>query len=127
MSNSRTHKKESTVRKQTDNHPIDLVHLSGYTIGDTKLQNEILQSFLTQSDDNFNTLKKTTSYEEWCNVLHTLKGTSRNVGAFHLSNVIEHAETIPSELLEIHKLQALAAIELCIIEMRNYVSKLHNA
>lgn len=73
-----------------DRSVIDLDHLRQMTLGDAALEREVLQMFKTQSADILARLE--TMPSDMPALAHTLKGSSRAIGAFDLSNAAQALE-----------------------------------
>ena len=71
---------------------IDIVHLDQYTLGDQGLQKELLQLFRIQLKDQVNELMACASEINWKSACHLLKGASRAVGAWQISQIAEALE-----------------------------------
>jgi len=72
---------------------LDMAHLRRYTLDDVPLQREVLGLFKDQVKSTVIELQR--SCEDpaaWAMSAHTLKGTARAVGAFHLGRAAEQAE-----------------------------------
>lgn len=101
--------------------PVDLDHLNIYTGGDETLNCQILGLFDSQCHEIIEKLAKLAEDEEaddsaknWLEVVHSLKGAARGVGAFELGEIAAHAEKISlsnqAEVLEtLQRLKANAA------------------
>lgn len=74
--------------------PIDLAHLGRYTLGDPELEREVLDLFADQMPVTIDALKKASSDKDWQMAAHTLKGSSRAVGAWRLAELALQAERI---------------------------------
>ena len=72
--------------------PIDLVHLSKYTLGNRSLENELLGLFRSQADVYIARLDEAADETEWKNAAHSLKGSARGLGAWTLADLAEEAE-----------------------------------
>lgn len=94
----------STMMRQTESEmrpsdsqcgasrPIDLVHLSKYTLGNRSLENELLGLFRSQADVYLARLDAAGDEKEWQNAAHSLKGSARGLGAWALATLAEEAE-----------------------------------
>ncbi|MGH6866065.1 MAG: Hpt domain-containing protein, partial [Methyloceanibacter sp.] len=69
----------SEARKFTS-RPVDLVHLSRYTLGERDLEREVLELFCSQSLVYLERLREAQSDKEWIEAAHTLKGSARAIG-----------------------------------------------
>ena len=83
---------ESARRESAAEPVIDLVHLSRQTLGDTALESELLRLFDAQARAFVARLRAPTAQGETARDLqpridlaHTLKGSSRAIGAFALA------------------------------------------
>jgi HPt (histidine-containing phosphotransfer) domain-containing protein len=74
--------------------PIDLVHLSRYTLGNQALQCEVLQLFADQAPLTLAQLHAADTQKAWRDAAHALKGSARAVGAWRVGNCAEKAEAI---------------------------------
>jgi len=73
---------------------IDLAHLRRYTLGDVRLELEILSLFIGQAPKTVDALKQARTDKEWVMAAHTLKGSARAVGAWRLAKLAEQAERL---------------------------------
>lgn len=73
-----------------DHSVIDLEHLRRMTMGDAALEREVLQMFKTQSADILARLE--TMPADMPALAHTLKGSSRAIGALEVSNAAQALE-----------------------------------
>lgn len=77
--------------RQTDgSEPVDLVHLSGQTMGDRALEAEVLRIFLSQAPIWLGALAGGNRARK--EAAHTLKGSARAIGAFRLAELAAEAE-----------------------------------
>ena len=88
--------------------PVDLAHLARQTGGDRGLESDILCLFRQQLTLGLTQLRKTRGRERML-IAHTLKGSSRSVGAFSLSRMAEQIEECPGDDVLIDALAAEAA------------------
>ena len=72
--------------------PVDLAHLARYTMGDRGLEREILTLFARQSAIYATRLRRARSVKAWMEAAHTLKGSSRGIGAWRVADAAENAE-----------------------------------
>jgi len=75
--------------------PVDLVHLSKYTLGNRSLENELLGLFRNQADIYLARLDGAGDDKEWRDAAHSLKGSARGLGAWTLGELAEEAEKTP--------------------------------
>lgn len=74
---------------------LDLDHLGRYTLGDERLQSEILGLFRAQVGASLQQLleaQRQADEAAWRMAIHTLKGSARAVGAVRLGEAAERAE-----------------------------------
>ena len=90
-----TDEAESTVRAENSAGPVDLQHLRRYTLGDQKLEREILRLFLTQLPDLTAALRTAQTERDWKMAAHSLKGSGRSIGAWRIACLAEGAERQP--------------------------------
>ncbi len=74
--------------------PIDLAHLRRYTLGDARLEQEILWLFIDQAPASVDALRRAATSRDWVTAAHTLKGSARAVGAWRLAKLAEQAERL---------------------------------
>jgi HPt (histidine-containing phosphotransfer) domain-containing protein len=70
--------------------PIEIEHLARMTLGDEALRRQILAMFLRQADELLGRLA--TFPRESAALAHTLKGSARAIGAFHVAACAEAIE-----------------------------------
>jgi HPt (histidine-containing phosphotransfer) domain-containing protein len=73
---------------------IDHEHLRRYTLGDARLELEILWLLIDQAPSTVGALKQARTDKEWVTAAHTLKGSARAVGAWRLAKLAEQAERL---------------------------------
>jgi len=82
----------------------DHAHLATYTMGEPEVEKEVLAIFLKQAGDCEQRLHEAGEAgdgSQWREAAHTLKGSSRGVGAFALGAMAERLERLHSRLLAI--------------------------
>jgi HPt (histidine-containing phosphotransfer) domain-containing protein len=95
-----------------DDGPIDIVHLKRMTLGDARLEREVLAMFARQAVRLIEGLAALPS--DAAEIAHTLNGSARAVGAF---KVAEAAEAFEASLSS----QALAALEQAVAQARQAI------
>jgi len=82
----------------SDSRPIDLVHLSKFTMGRRDLEAEILGLFRQQLAVSLEKLAAAADMagddKAWKEAAHTLKGSARGVGAWALADATADAELL---------------------------------
>jgi HPt (histidine-containing phosphotransfer) domain-containing protein len=74
--------------------PVDLDHLRRYTLGDKALEDEVLGLFLAQLPETIAALRSAATERDWKMAAHTLKGSSRAVGAWRIARLAQQAEAL---------------------------------
>jgi HPt (histidine-containing phosphotransfer) domain-containing protein len=74
--------------------PVDLDHLARYTGGDPAIDREILTLFVEQSSAMLVQLSGARDAKPWHDIIHSLKGAARGIGAFALADVAAEAEPL---------------------------------
>ncbi|MTI05620.1 Hpt domain-containing protein [Roseibium denhamense] len=75
------------------NAPIDLVQLATNTLGNRDLEVQVLHLFKTQSCATLERLESEEDQAAVLDLVHTLKGSARAVGALRVAQVCEALET----------------------------------
>lgn len=91
--------------------PIDLVHLSRQTFGNKELENEVLNLFISYTRQCLIRLETAQTGKEWADVLHTIKGSARGVGAWKVGGCVEIYEKQADQLSEAEKQEAISKIK----------------
>lgn len=104
---------------QTD--PLDLAHLDAQTLGDHKLQYELLHLFAAQSPGLVARMHAIGDAKIRGDLAHHLKGAARAIGAFNVATAAETLENEPSK----RRLAALdAALADALAAIREHVERL---
>jgi HPt (histidine-containing phosphotransfer) domain-containing protein len=74
--------------------PVDLDHLRRYTLGDKALEDEVIGLFLAQLPETIAALRSAVNERDWKMAAHTLKGSSRAVGAWRIAELAQQAEAL---------------------------------
>lgn len=74
--------------------PIDRAHLARYTLGDSRLEREVLGLFLAQLPLTIESLQFAASDRDWQVAAHTIKGSARAVGAWTIARLGQEAEKL---------------------------------
>lgn len=107
--------------------PLDLAHLRRYTLGDRSLEREILGLFVDQLAVSIAALRQASSEKAWKMATHTLKGSSRAVGAWALGDLAEQAERLHPPPEGAARGTIVAGIEAAATEARAYIGGLEAA
>ena len=110
--------------RKPSSRPVDLVHLSRYTLGDRALEREVLQLFCTQSVVYLERLRQAQSGQDWTDAAHSLKGSAGAVGAWRVAQAARRAEILSGDaLIEARDLH-LREIEAALGEAETYIGAL---
>ena len=83
----------ATCSQSTDAAPIDLTHLSRYTMGNRELEQEVLELFRSHTVTQLRNLQDALgNSEKWHQATHAVKGSARGIGAWSLATAAELAE-----------------------------------
>jgi HPt (histidine-containing phosphotransfer) domain-containing protein len=104
--------------------PVDLVHLSRYTLGERELEWEALELFCTQSLLYLERLKAAQSDKDWKDAAHSLKGSARAIGAWRTAEAAERAEALSGEALVSSRALSLRDVESSLSEAETYIGSL---
>jgi len=74
--------------------PVDLVHLSRFSLGDEKLEREVLRLFRAQTRVYLDRLESATDSASWCHAAHTIKGSAKGIGAWAVASAAQFAEEL---------------------------------
>lgn len=78
--------------------PVDLAHLSRYTMGNSDLEHEVLELFRRQTRLYFDKLARASDDDAWREAARVLKASARGVGAWQILRSAEDAEQLPPAL-----------------------------
>ena len=70
--------------------PVDFAYLEGFAAGDRAVVKEVLTLFRASADEWLE--KLTPQAPDWRDVVHTIKGAGRGIGAYPLGDACERAE-----------------------------------
>lgn len=101
------HHSEGNEHPSYPSKPIDLVHLSRQTFGSKELENEVLGLFVSHSRQCLNRLKTAETNQEWRDILHTIKGSARAIGAWKTADLAEVFEQKSEQLTDAEKIAAV--------------------
>ncbi len=97
-----------------DDGPIDLTHLRQMTLGDPKLEREVLGMFSAQAQRLAGALAAMPA--DAAALAHTLKGSARAIGAFAVADAAAHLETLIKS--DSHTAEALDCLDDAVAEAR---------
>ena len=102
--------------------PVDRAHLARYTLGDPVLEREVLGLFLAQIPLTIESLKFAATDKDWHLAAHTLKGSARAVGAWHLARLAAGAEKLGRAVAGDEASSAISGIEKAAAEVAAYLA-----
>ncbi len=105
-------------------HPIDLQHLSRYTLGDAALEREVLELFCGQSAIYLEELRKASSLEQWRAATHSLKGSAQAIGAWRIAEAAKRAEALASVGSIGPRGACMRELEASVVEANAYIRSL---
>ncbi len=104
--------------------PIDLVHLSKYTMGDKDLEREVLNLFATQSALYMDRLREAEDDRAWLEAVHTLKGSATGVGAWRVANYAGEVERLEGDARQAVSDAAIRELGHSVAEVNQYIHEL---
>ncbi|MGD1935751.1 MAG: Hpt domain-containing protein [Candidatus Phaeomarinobacter sp.] len=108
-----------------DSRPIDLVHLSKFTMGRRDLEAEILGLFRQQLSVSLDKLAaaadKAGDDKAWKEAAHTLKGSARGVGAWALADATADAELLTSGA---ERLAVIPSLDALVVAATSFIDEL---
>jgi HPt (histidine-containing phosphotransfer) domain-containing protein len=114
----------SREERKPSSRPVDLVHLSRYTLGERALEREVLELFCTQSAVYLARLREAKSDTAWQEAAHSLKGSALAVGAWRTAEAARAAEALSGETLAAARDLRLGEIEQALGEAEAYIGAL---
>jgi HPt (histidine-containing phosphotransfer) domain-containing protein len=114
----------SGEERKPSSRPVDLVHLSRYTLGERALEREVLELFCTQSVVYLERLREAQSDKDWKDAAHSLKGSASAIGAWRAAASAERAEALSDEALVQGRDLRLRDIESAVREAETYIGTL---
>lgn len=103
--------------------PIDLGHLSRYTVNDPEVTRDVLKIFHDQGDGWLSGLAEAADIEAWRDTAHAMKGAARGVGAHELALLAEEAEDLPS-LEASERAELFVRVEQALTRAKRYAAQL---
>ena len=110
--------------RKTSSRPVDLVHLSRYTLGERALEREVLELFCSQSLVYLERLRTAGSHKDWKDAAHSLKGSATAIGAWRAAAAAASAEALSGEALSQARALRLREIESSLREAESYIGVL---
>ena len=103
--------------------PVDLHHLRRYTLGDRALETEILRLFQAQLPETLAALRAATTQNDWKTAAHTLKGSSRAIGAWQIADLAEGAEQLMCKTDPAACSAAISRLEKAVSEAHAFIEE----
>jgi HPt (histidine-containing phosphotransfer) domain-containing protein len=110
--------------RKSSSRPVDLVHLSRYTLGERALEREVLELFCSQSSIYIERLHAARSDKDWKDAAHSLKGSATAIGAWRAAAAAASAEALSGEALSQARALRLSEIESSVREAERYIGAL---
>ena len=110
--------------RKPSSRPVDLVHLSRYTLGERALEREVLELFCSQSFVYLERLRTAQSDSDWQDAAHSLKGSASAIGAWRAAEAAQRAEALSGETLIAARDLRLHDIESSLREAETYIGAL---
>ncbi len=101
--------------------PIDFEHLRRYTLGDEGLEWEVLALFLTQAKIYLLRLREARNEKIWRETAHTIKGSARAIGAWHVAEVAAAAEKLKDAVIGPDRDKIVDVLEKRIAEVNTVI------
>jgi len=101
--------------------PVDLAHLRRYTLGDKALEAEVLELFLAQLPETIASLRSASTERDWKIAAHTLKGSSRAIGAWRIATLAQEAEELSTGSEPAAWSEAISKLEMAASEAQAFV------
>ena len=112
---------QSSESPKASSRPIDLVHLSRYTLGERELEREVLELFCSQSLLYNERLRYAKSDQDWKEAAHSLVDSARMIGAWRASEAAERAEALSGDAFDRLRDMRLTEIESSVREAEDYI------
>jgi len=104
--------------------PVDLVHLSKYTLGNRELEKEVLELFNQQSLIYLKRLAGAENMVNWHQAAHTIKGSAKGIGAWKVAEMAENAEMLPAETSQTCRKEQLETLVETVEEANRFIEHL---
>jgi HPt (histidine-containing phosphotransfer) domain-containing protein len=110
--------------RKASSRPVDLVHLSRYTLGERELEREVLKLFCRQSLIYVERLREARSDKDWKDAAHSLKGSASAIGAWRAAAAAARAEALSGDALSQARALRLSEIASTVREAETYLGAL---
>jgi hypothetical protein len=104
--------------------PVDLAHLSRYTMGNSAVEREVLELFRRQTRLYFDKLSRAATEDAWREAARVMKASARGVGAWQILETAEAAESLASTGSESARHELLRALSGQIDQATDFIDSL---
>jgi hypothetical protein len=110
--------------RKGQSRPVDLVHLSRYTLGEMALEQEVLQGFCTKAAIDLERLRHAPSALQWKHAARSLKASAQRIGAWPIATAAERAESLRDAALSETRDAQLRELEASLREAKAFIEAL---
>ncbi|NJM34795.1 MAG: Hpt domain-containing protein [Rhodomicrobium sp.] len=112
---------EPDIHFAPKDRPVDLAHLSRYTMGNSVLEREVLELFRRQTRLYFDKLSMAKSDDSWREAARVLKASARSVGAWQILETADMAETLAFSRAAPARQELLRALDAQILDAYAFI------
>jgi HPt (histidine-containing phosphotransfer) domain-containing protein len=112
---------QSQESRRASSRPVDLVHLSRFTLGERELEREVLELFCSQSLLYIERLRHAKSDQDWKDAAHSLVDSAGMIGAWRAREAAERAEALSGDAFDRLRNMRLAEVESSVREAEDYI------
>jgi HPt (histidine-containing phosphotransfer) domain-containing protein len=112
---------QSQESRRASSRPVDLVHLSSFTLGERELEREVLELFCSQSLLYIERLRHAKSDQDWKDAAHSLVDSAGMIGAWRAREAAERAEALSGDAFDRLRNMRLAEVESSVREAEDYI------
>ncbi|MEM7619787.1 MAG: Hpt domain-containing protein [Pseudomonadota bacterium] len=109
--------------EKSQSTPIDVEHLDKLTMGDVSVKEEVLKLFCEHSDSYIERLRSSQSAKDWREAAHSLKGSARGIGAWHVATQAEKLEALNECDVARDRDRIIADLRDSIENVKSYIQK----
>lgn len=115
---------DAALEEGDHGRPVDLVHLAKYTMGNRELEHEVLTLFTKQSLIYLDRLRNAADQQTWREAAHTLKGSARGIGAWHVADVVASLEQHAADKAQKEKKRLVEDLSEVVTEANDFIDQL---
>ena len=115
---------DAALEEGEHGRPVDLVHLAKYTMGNRELEHEVLTLFTKQSLIYLDRLRNAADQQTWREAAHTLKGSARGIGAWHVADIVASLEQHAADKAEKEKKRLVEDLSVVVTEANDFIDQL---